>query len=147
MNEAVDEAACAATYEDLAYEQILQITAEEAAAVQAGDAERYLSLLSPDAVFLPQNAAIKAGEELRCWMREFLERTIIHYLDFKHLETVVRDDVAYHAYTCRWTATAKAGGAPVETSFKGLQILRRQPDGSWKIATSIWNTDPPRSGH
>jgi ketosteroid isomerase-like protein len=127
---------------DPGYSEILSIAAEEAAAIESGDAHKYVSLLAPDAVFLPQNESIKAGEELRTWMRDFLERTVIHYLEFRHLETGVRDDVGFHTYTCRWTATPKAGGPPTESSFKGVQILRRQPDGSWKISVSIWNTNP-----
>lgn len=127
---------------DTAQKEILRVAAEEAAAIESGDAERYVSLLSPDAVFLPQNEMLKTGEELRAWMRRFLEQTIVHYLDYRHLGSEVHEDVAFHAYTCRWSATPRTGGLPVERAFKGLQVLRRQPDGAWKIAVSIWNTDP-----
>jgi ketosteroid isomerase-like protein len=131
---------------DVAAEEILCVTEEEAKAIEAGDVDKYLSLLSPDVVFMPQNVAIKAGDELRGWMAAFLQAMNIRYHEFTHLETVVRDDVGYHAYTCRWTTTPKSGGAPVSTSFKSVHILRRQPDGSWKIARSIWNTNPAISG-
>lgn len=127
---------------DAAAEEILRVTEEEAKAIEAGDVEDYLSLLAPDAVFMPQNAPIKSGEQLCRWMAEFLRRTTICYQEFVHLETIVRGDLAYHAYACRWTATPRSGGEPVTTSFKGVHLLRRQQDGSWKIARSIWNTDP-----
>jgi ketosteroid isomerase-like protein len=127
---------------DAACQEVLRVTAEETAAIESGDAEKYLSLLSADAVFLPQNDSIKTGKELQVWMRHFLQRTIIHYLDFRHLDMAVRDDVAYHAYTCRWVALPKIGGPLTETSFKGVQILRRQGNGEWKIAVSIWNANP-----
>jgi ketosteroid isomerase-like protein len=125
-----------------AADEVLRITEEEARAIEAGDIEDYLALLSPDVAFMPQNAPIKSGEELCRWMAEFLRRMTVHYQDLIHLETIVRDDLAYHAYACRWTATPKSGGEPVTTSFKGVHLLRRQQDGSWKIARSIWNTDP-----
>jgi len=32
--------------------------------LEVGDIERYLSLLSPEAVFMPQNVAAKSGHEL-----------------------------------------------------------------------------------
>lgn len=131
---------------DLDYDEVLRVAADEAAAIESGDAGKYLSLLAPDAVFLPQNDAVKTGADLRAWMRGFLERTRVHYLSFRHLETVVREDVAYHAYACRWTASPKTGGDTVETSLKGVQILRRQPEGCWKISVSIWNTDPVQGG-
>ncbi len=39
--------------------------------------------------------------------------------------------------------TPKAGGAAITERIKGVHILRRQPDGSWKIAQDVWNTDTP----
>jgi ketosteroid isomerase-like protein len=122
--------------------QVFALTEEEAAAVEAGDIDRYLSLLSDDAVFLPQNVSTKTGEDLRQWLREFLDRVSIRYLEFAHGETVIRDDLACHEYTCRWTATPRSGGQPAVMSFKGLHVLRRQRNGSWKISRNIWNTNP-----
>lgn len=127
---------------DAAAEEVLRVTEEEAKAIEAGDVEDYLSLLCPDAVFMPQNATIKSGQELCRWMAAFLRRMTVRYQELIHLETIVRDDLAYHAYACRWTATPRSGGESVTTSFKGVHLLRRQQDGSWKIARSIWNTDP-----
>lgn len=123
-------------------QQVFAATEEEVAAVEAGDIHRYLALLSDDAVFMPQNAAAKTGDDLRSWLRDFLDRVTIKYLQFAHGETVIRDDLACHAYTCTWTAAPKSGGPPARMSFKGLHVLRRQPDGSWKISRSIWNSDP-----
>jgi ketosteroid isomerase-like protein len=131
---------------DSGYQEVLHVAAEEAAAIESGDAGKYIALLAPDAVFLPQNETIKAGEELRSWIREFLKLNLVHYLDFRHLETEVRDDVAYHAYVCRWTVSPNAGGPAAERSVKGLQILRRQADGAWKISVSISNDNPAPPG-
>ncbi|UWZ85730.1 YybH family protein [Occallatibacter riparius] len=128
------------------YRDVLRVAAEEAAAIESGDANRYIALLAPDAVFLPQNEMMKAGEELHTWIRTFLESTLVHYLDFRHLETEVRDDVAYHAYVCRWSVSPHAGGPAEERCVKGLQILRRQADGKWKISVSIANDNPAPPG-
>ena len=128
------------------YWDVLRVAAQEAAAIESGDADKYIALLAPDAVFLPQNEMIKAGQELHAWIRSFLGDTLVHYLDFRHLETEVRDDVAYHAYVCRWSVSPHAGGPAAERSVKGLQILRRQADGTWKISVSIANDDPATSG-
>jgi ketosteroid isomerase-like protein len=123
-------------------EQVFAVTEAEARAVESGDAETYFSLLSDDAVFMPPNVTTKTGDGLRQWMSDFLNRVTIKYEDFSHGETVVREDLACHAYTCRWTATPKSGGPPTPMAFKGIHVLRRQPGGSWKISQSIWNTDP-----
>jgi ketosteroid isomerase-like protein len=40
--------------------------------------------------------------------------------------------------------TPKAAGAkPTTETIKGLHVLRRQTDGSWKIIQDIWNNDAP----
>jgi ketosteroid isomerase-like protein len=126
--------------------QIFAVTEEEKAAIEAGDLQRYLALLSDDAVFMPQNVHTKSGDELRRWLAEFLERVTIEYHDFAHRETIIRGDLAYHAYTCSWTAAPKSGGEPTWLYFKGVHVLRKQAGGPWKIFRSIWNTDPVPGG-
>lgn len=121
--------------------RIFALTEAETKAVEAGDLDAYLCLLTDDAVFLPQNDSAKSGDELRRWLRDFLKRVAIKYTGFTHGETIVRDDLACHFYTCSWTAVARSGGQPVPMAFKGMHLLRRQPDGSWKIWRSIWNSD------
>jgi ketosteroid isomerase-like protein len=123
-------------------EQVFSICEDEAAAIETGDIDKYLSLLSGDAVFMPPNVPIKAGDELRAWLRDFLDDAEIHYTQFEHRETIVRDDLAYHVYTCRWTAAAKSGGESRSYSFKGMHVLRRGQTGAWRISRNIWNTDP-----
>ena len=127
---------------ELDRQQVFAVTEEEKAAIEAGDIHRFLSLLSDDAVFMPQNVHTKTGDELRAWLADFLERFTIKYHDFAHTETIIRGDLAYHAYTCSWTAVPKSGGQPTLMYFKGLHVLRKQPGGPWKISRSIWNTDP-----
>jgi ketosteroid isomerase-like protein len=38
------------------------------------------------------------------------------------------------------TLVAQTGGSPIHMQGKGMSILKRQPDGSWKIARGINNT-------
>jgi ketosteroid isomerase-like protein len=123
-------------------QQIFAVTDEEKAAIEADDIGRYLALLSDDAIFMPQNVRTKTGDELRRWLAEFLERVTIKYHDFAHGETIIRGDLAYHAYTCSWTAVPKSGGQPTLMYFKGVHLLRKQPGGAWKISRGIWNADP-----
>ncbi len=61
-------------------------------------------------------------------------------------EIEVAGDLTYERYTGRWTVTPKDGSDAVEQAFKGIHILRRQTDGSWKIARDIWNSDEPLPG-
>lgn len=41
------------------------------------------------------------------------------------------------------TAMPRAGGEPIEDERKSVFIVKRQPDGSWKIARLIANSDQP----
>ena len=126
-------------------QQIFATTEAEVDAIEAADLAKYFSLLCDDAVFLPQNAFAKSGDELRQWLREFLDRVSIKYTEFAHGETIIRGDLACHFYTCAWSATPRSGGQPALMSFKGVHVLRLQPDGIWRISRSIWNTEPAPS--
>ncbi len=123
-------------------QKVIAVADEEAAAIETGDARRYLALLADDALFMPPNSLAKQGEELREWLRDFVERFRVQYLRFTHDETVVEGSLAYHRFIYGWIVTPKAGGETLTGHGKGLHILRRQPDGGWKIAREIWNTIP-----
>jgi ketosteroid isomerase-like protein len=58
-------------------------------------------------------------------------------------EIRVTGDWAYSRYSYTWILTPVPGGESVEVSGKGIWIVQRQPDGSWKIAREIWNNDKP----
>lgn len=123
-------------------EQVLATIEEELQAVTDGDAERYFSALSDRAVFLAPNQPLRAGNELRTWLREFLQAVSIEWLRFEHIDTEIVSDLAYHTYTYSWRATPRDGGAPTLASGKGLHILRREKDGFWRITREIWNVSP-----
>ena len=58
-------------------------------------------------------------------------------------DVTVSGDLAVARYTGELTITPKAGGAPVTERLKGIHVMKRQPDGSWKIAQDVWNSDAP----
>ncbi len=55
----------------------------------------------------------------------------------------VAGDTALERVT--YTATIWPGddGPPIEDLGKGLHVYRRQPNGSWKLTSDIWNSDQP----
>ncbi len=128
------------------HRSVKMIASEEAAAIEAGDSKRYLSLLAPDALFMPPNSPSKSGRELRDWLRDFVNRNNVEYLKLTDDETVVEGCLAYHCFTYRWKITPKAGGESQLGQGKGMHIFRRQPDGAWKIAREIWNATPAAEG-
>ncbi len=107
-------------------------------AIATGDVARYLAILTDDAVYLPPDAEAKEGAELRAWLEDFLGSFHIDWLQFVHGHTVIVGDMAHHRFSYTWKVTPRAGGAPAVACGKGIQVLRRQADGSWKLARSIW---------
>ena len=57
-------------------------------------------------------------------------------------EVQVAGDWAFAWGTEQFTLVPRAGGAPIEMQGKGMSILSRQPDGSWKFARGINNSLP-----
>jgi ketosteroid isomerase-like protein len=115
---------------------------EEVAAIEDSDIEHYFKLLSDDALFLPPGLPSMRGDDLRAWLREFLEEWSIEWLAFRHNETEVANDLAFHRYSYSWRVTRKTGGELTVAHGKGLHILRHSADGSWKIARKVWNGRP-----
>jgi len=121
---------------------VLEPVERERAAIAAGDMAEYLRVLTDDAEFMPPNNVAKAGTELRTWLSEFVRDFRVEWLAFSSVETVGVGDLAYHAFTYTWRVTPRVGGEGKVSSGKGLHILRRQADGSWRIAREIWNGVP-----
>jgi ketosteroid isomerase-like protein len=114
----------------------------EVNAIADDDIDGYLAVLAEDALFLPPGLPSLSGEKLRAWLREFLEGWRIEWLGFHHNETEVAGDLAFHRYSYSWRLEPKTGGELQVAHGKGLHILRRAKDGSWKIAREVWNMRP-----
>lgn len=131
---------------DTDLKHVRSVVEQEVTAVVDGDIDACLAILTDDALFMPPNEATKYGDELRQWLRDFLEQFAIEVLNYEDEEFVLAGDLAFHRYTINWTVAPKAGGDTVSSQLKGIHILRRQSDGSWKLAREIWNANPPTVG-
>ena len=58
----------------------------------------------------------------------------------------VDGDMAFRRGRYVWRGTPRLSGQTVETTNKFLEIWRRQPDGSWRIAVDMWNPSEPVPG-
>lgn len=103
-------------------------------------------LLTEDAVGMPPNqpAVIGKAAVREWWMEGF--RVATSRLGLSSEELRVLGDWAIGRYTWTMETRAAAGGATATDNGKGLWIWRRQADGSWKNAMSIWNSDNPVPG-
>ncbi len=115
---------------------------EEVAAVQAGDVEAQLAIRTADVLEMPPDELPFIGvEAYRTWSNDdpFSYQIIAASMD----EIRVTGDWAYSRFSYTWVLTPMSGGESVEASGKGIWIVQRQPDGSWRIAREIWNNNKP----
>jgi ketosteroid isomerase-like protein len=126
-----------------AIREIIKIRDAWTAAVKVKDVERLLGLLTEDIVMMhPNRPAIVGLAANRSDLLAAFERFQVDQTPVSD-EIVVAGDWAFDRSRATTTLTPLAGGAPVTVRSKAITILRRQPDGSWKIARVIGNLDHP----
>jgi len=112
----------------------------------ARDPETLVSLMDEDIVLIVPGgpptrgrAALAAG--LRASFEETRQDKILEYVhDFE--EVKVLGDWAFEWGSFRGT-TLKPDGTKIKESGHLLRLLRRQPEGGWKVARAIATADPP----
>jgi ketosteroid isomerase-like protein len=96
-------------------------------------------LYTEDAVVMPPNQPAVFG-------RAAFERWIVSFprvlrLTLTPAEIDGRADIAYVRGTYAMTLHPEGAPTPVDDVGKYVEIRKRQPDGSWLIATDIFNSD------
>lgn len=120
-----------------------RVREKEAAAVNSGDIEGFMAIFTDDAVIMPPNLAPICGKDnIRRFNRQFFEE-LTTQITIKSEEVVVCGEWAFDRGTFEVTFTPKSGGEPVQDSGKYIYILKQQPDGTWKMARDIWNSNNP----
>ena len=115
------------------------------ATAEAGDIEGLVALYTDDAVRLPPDGPSYSGKAaLEEVFRAGFEQVTIEFVWPVEgtEETIVADGWAYHLGEYTAMITPREGGETMEEKGKVVEILQRQPDGSWKIAREIWNVAP-----
>jgi ketosteroid isomerase-like protein len=133
----------AAVSDEDAVREIIRVRDAWTAAVKAKDVERLMSLLTYDIVMMHPNRPAVTGlaanraELLAAFEKFHVDQTVVSD------EIVVVGEWAFDRSRATTTLTPIAGGTAVTVRSKAITILRRQPDGSWKIARVIGNLDHP----
>ena len=113
----------------------------------SGDLEAWLSYFADDAIVMAPNLPALTGKAaIREWNAPYFEQFHLHE-ESDEREVEVAGDWAYIRAHWTWILTPKSGGEPVRDTGNSIWILRRQQDGSWKIARGIYNSDQPRPRH
>jgi ketosteroid isomerase-like protein len=124
---------------------IRQLETDFVAAISRGDTGAMAKMIVKDFVAMPPDRPPIVGSEAT--MAYWSELFETHTLDVSTSigEVVADDDWAFVRATNQWKATPKADADPQEGHATYLHIFQKQPDGSWKVARDIWNSDqlPP----
>lgn len=140
-------AACAPTSDGASGERLTDadVTAirslgqEFTRATVAHDYDRVVALHTDDVAWMAPGAPAALGPAA---LRQSLEngaRALSFVITPAHTEGV--GSLAYDRGG--YTYTGVLGSDTVSAAGKYVQILRRQADGSWRIALAIWNDDAP----
>ena len=96
----------------------------------AGNLDALVSLYEPDAAFVAQSGAFVTGRRA---IREVLAGFIAvrRSFDLEIGRAVQTGDIAL--LVSSWKLEGEQRGEPYETSGRTADIVRRQPDGSWRL--------------
>ena len=125
-------------------ETINKLGEEFTAAIKESDIERLLSFYKVDAVLMPPNeSAAKGNKAIRAWFQSFFDQFTVEDFSFAIEEVTVAGDWAFRGGSFTMAFSPAAGGDQMTDVGKFIEIWQRQPDGSWKMARDIWNSDNP----
>ena len=102
--------------------------------------------MTDDAVIMPPNEPKIGGKEaIRSWIESFFAPFKNYHLICSLEEVQVEGNWAFILGQYRLTLTPKAGGEVIDNIGKFIDILEQQPNGDWKLAREIFNSDKPPS--
>jgi uncharacterized protein (TIGR02246 family) len=124
--------------------QVYKVWDEYAAAVHAGDLERWMDLWIDDAIQMPPDVPRRIGKDaIREGMKPGFESFDMSNMVIQTEEVKILGDRAYSHGTYTFDMMPKGGGESMSLSGKFLDILEKQPNGSWKIAVDCHNYNEP----
>ncbi len=113
------------------------------ATLNRGDIGTHFAWLSADHVTAPPNEpALPVGDRLRAWHQKVLDQGSVR-LTVSPPDLTGAGNLAVDRWQYTFSVQPKAGGAAAEDRGKGVWIWRREADGTWKLAYSLWNSDIP----
>ena len=112
-------------------------------AVNASDVDGILACWAPDGVLMPpHHPRVQGHAAIAEYFRTVFARRSLSFTFTESSVTLV-GDVAFERLTYTVVAKSLTDGRATDDVGKGLHVYARQPDGRWRIAQDIWNSDRP----
>ena len=126
---------------------IRQLTEDWISAVSAKDIASLTGMVTEDVVFLPPGfPPIRGRQAVDAMYRSFFPQFSRVEQTVSVEEVEVAGDWAFSWGSESLVLDPMGGGPPIQLQGKGMSVMRRQPDGSWKFARGINNTAPRAVG-
>ena len=112
------------------------------AAANAGDAAGVAAVYAEEGSLLAPNLPPQKGRDaIKAFWGGFLDAYTVRF-EIASDTIEGRGDLAYNQGHYRFTAVPKAKGAPgVADEGKFVEILKKQPDGSWKYVVDMYSSN------
>jgi ketosteroid isomerase-like protein len=106
-------------------------------AVNSGDSEGILRLVSDDFEMIPPDEDPVQGADAHAFLQGFFESD----LAVKQVtsELIISGDIAVRRYSFELSMRPKGGGESEVLHGQGIHLLRRETDGSWKFIKDMYN--------
>ncbi len=113
-----------------------------AASLNAGEISSWMELWTDDGVQMPPDEPVVVGkEQIRVRNTAVLSQFAFNMEHITNLEVEESGDLAFARGHFGATLTPKGEGKPIVVDGKYLTILKKQPDGSWKIHRDAFNSN------
>jgi uncharacterized protein (TIGR02246 family) len=122
---------------------IASTTTELVMAVNASDADRCGAVWAADGVLMPPHHPLVQGRQAIVeYFRSLFSRSKVGFR-FTSSHIHLAGDTALEDVTYTAVIWPRRGVSPIKDAGKGLHVYRQEPDRSWKLTHSIWNSDQP----
>jgi ketosteroid isomerase-like protein len=128
---------------DIDRTEVTRTTAELLTAVNSSDADRCSAVWAADGVLMPPHRpSVHGHDAIVEYFRNLFSRNKFRFT-FTSSQIHVAGDTATERVTYAAIIWPGDDAPPIEDVGKGLHVYRRQPNGLWKLAYDIWNSDQP----
>jgi len=106
-----------------------------------GDAVGCVGFWAEDGVLMPPTEpAVRGHADLLEWYRSAFDAFEFDF-EIEYDQAISSGEWVFARGSYSGTVTPRATDEPIQDRGKILEILRRQPDGSWRWHAHMWNSD------